>query len=362
MRILFLTVRADIGGGPGHLYQLLQHLPPSIEPIVACPDEEPYFSRYSELIGPENVLKVPHRAFRLRTLLKLVRTIRSRDVDLIHSHGKGAGIYSRLLTLLTRVPTVHTFHGLHVGEYGRTKKALYFLIERILGWFTARAICVSDGERQLIEAARFIDPEKLRTVANGVEIPQERAPIPPSPPLRIVSVSRYDHQKYPELVIEIARQLRRLHPGLSFIISVLGDGEKRHRCQELIDACNMGDFVELAGPTSRPRDAFRGAHVYLSTSRWEGMPLAVLEAMSEGLPVVATDVVGNRDVVGNGKNGLLFPLDEPETAVACLIEMSQTSVGTEAGRKARAMVQEHYSVARMTATTATIYDEIARRA
>ena len=361
MRILFLTLRADIGGGPEHLFQLLQHLPSDIEPIVACPREEPYFSRYSALVGAGNLLTVPHRAFRLGALFRLTRAVRARSIDLVHSHGKGAGIYSRLLSLQTGVPAVHTFHGLHVGEYGAVKKALYLLVERILGWFTTSAICVSDGERQLIEAARFIAPEKLRTVVNGVAIPQQRPPIAPPPPLRIISVSRYDHQKYPELVVDIANVLRRLHPQLSFLISVLGDGDQRHRCQELIDGASLGDFVHLPGPTSHPRDAFRNAHVYLSTSRWEGMPLAVLEAMSEGLPVVATDVVGNRDAVRDGKNGLLFPLDEPETAAASLVAMSETSLRTAAGQKAREMVEKHYSVAQMAAKTAAVYDEIARR-
>nr|WP_276315322.1 glycosyltransferase [Devosia salina] len=347
-----------MGGGPEHLYQLLQHLPAGILPIVACPDEEPYFGRYARLIGPNNVIPVPHRAFKLDAFGYLADEIRKRKVALVHSHGKGAGIYSRLLSARTGVLVVHTFHGLHVGEYGRVKKAGYLAIERALGWFTGAAICVSDGERKLIEAAGFMPQSKLRTVVNGVAIPELRSAEPDQTRLDIVSVSRFDHQKNPELAIEIARQLRQAQPDLKFCLTIVGDGEKRQACIDAVQAAELGEYVSLPGASSNPRSYFRDAHLYLSTSRWEGMPLGVLEAMSEGLPIVATDVVGNRDLVGHNSNGLLFSDGDAVGGAACVANLLDETARHALGAASRAAVESRYSVNVMAQRTAAIYREV----
>lgn len=358
MAILFLTLRADIGGGPEHLYQLLKNLPPETGAVVACPHEEPYFKRYAQLVGKANVIAVPHRAFKLDAFGYLADEIRMRKVALIHSHGKGAGIYSRLLSARIGVPVVHTFHGLHVGEYGPIKKTCYLAIERALGLFTSAAICVSDGERKLIEAAGFMPQGKLRTVVNGVAIPELRSTEPDQARLEIVSVSRFDHQKNPELAIEIARQLRHAHSNLKFRLTIVGDGEKRQACLDAVQAAELGEYVSLPGASSNPRSYFRDAHLYLSTSRWEGMPLGVLEAMSEGLPIVATEVVGNRDIVGHDSNGLLYAEGDAVGGAACIANLADDAQRQALGAASRVAVEKQFSVAVMAERTAAIYREV----
>ncbi|MFH4347153.1 hypothetical protein WAJ13_22105, partial [Acinetobacter baumannii] len=69
----------------------------NIEYYVACPEEEPYWDRYTQLLGEGELIKIPHRKFKLKYYLEMLSFVKKNNIDIIHSHGKGAGIYSRLL-------------------------------------------------------------------------------------------------------------------------------------------------------------------------------------------------------------------------------------------------------------------------
>lgn len=311
-KVLHLTARADIGGGPEHVYQLVGHLPDAITSYIACPGEPPYHARYTDLVGAERMMELPHRAFNMAALRSLAQKIRSEKINLLHSHGKGAGLYSRLLGPMTGRPVVHTFHGLHEGSYGTAARVAYRSFERVSGLATRAAICVSAGEHDQIAAARLMPARKLKVIPNGVVISAPRTAEPDCPPLRVIAVNRFDRQKNPDLLIEIARQVSEL--ALPVRITVFGAGERLDECRATVRRENLKEVISFEGPSARVREEMRGAHVFVSSSRWEGMPLAVLEAMAEGLPVVLTDVVGNRDVVeteGTAPSGQLFPLEDP---------------------------------------------------
>ena len=128
-KVLLLTSRADFGGGPEHIFQLLSHISQTYDCYVACPQDKPYYEKYITILSPGKVLHLPHRSFHIKSLLTLSKLIKSEGIQLLHSHGKGAGLYSRLLSLLTCVPCIHTFHGLHIGSYNHFQKIIYNLYE-----------------------------------------------------------------------------------------------------------------------------------------------------------------------------------------------------------------------------------------
>ncbi|CUH99098.1 glycosyltransferase [Leisingera aquaemixtae] len=350
MKVLFLTVRADLGGGPEHLYQLLKHRPKGIGAYVACPDDKPYHDRYRALLGPDRIVPLPHRAFSLGSLAATARFIRREGIDVLHSHGKGAGLYARVLGLWTGRPVVHTFHGLHTGEYSPLKKALYLRLEQLLGLGTQKAICVSEGEARLIREAGVSRADKLAVIPNGIEIPETvTRPRWDGGMLRLLAVSRYDHQKNPDLLIDIAKALS---GSLRFHLDVIGTGERLPQIQQRLNDEGLAQHVTLHGGVANPRDHFRRAHAFVSTSRWEGMPLAVLEAMSEALCVLATDVVGNADVIRDGKTGRLFRTsDEAVRMLQGLTVEDCARLSAAARREA----EQTYSADVMAAKTYQVY-------
>lgn len=304
---------------------------------MGCPNDEPYRARYTELVGGERILELPHRAFRLRALAQIIRKVRSDSIEIIHSHGKGAGLYARLAGMLSGAKVVHTFHGLHIGEYGPTRKWAYLWLERFLGKVTTRGICVSDGEAAVIRDARLMPPDRLNVIYNGVQTPEIVATKSFAEPLKMIAVSRFDHQKNAEMLVDVTKSLK---GRKRFELVVLGTGERFDQIGALIRSHGLQDDVQLAGGVPDIRPFLREADIFLSTSRWEGMPMAVLEAMSEGLCVVATNVVGNNDLVSHGVNGLLF---EDAQEAAALLRALDPEDAITLSNAARSLVAEGYS-------------------
>jgi glycosyltransferase involved in cell wall biosynthesis len=358
---LLLTVRADVGGGPQHIYHLLRHFSPRVRPVVACPPEEPYWSRYGALLGEANLIAIPARRFSLAALLRLRKEVRRRGVNLLHSHGKGAGLYGRLLVPLTGRPCVHTFHGLHIGSYGPVARTAYRMAERRLSRWTAAIIAVSPSEAEAIVqfgAAGRLVPQ---VIPNGVDVPARAPPASaPHEPLRVVHVTRYDHQKNPDLLLAILRDLARRGEIARFRFELLGDGLRRPAVVRQIQEEGLSPSVRVLGNVGEPARVLAGAFCCLSTSRWEGMPLALLEAMALGVPVVATRVTGNRDIVRSGVNGLLYDMDNPRAGADGLLALAKDPAWPAYGRSAWEYVRDHHSAAVMARQTEDLYVRLCR--
>jgi glycosyltransferase involved in cell wall biosynthesis len=360
MNILHISVRADFGGGPEHVYQQILHQVErqNIKAFLACPNDYPYYERYSKKVGSGNVVIIPHRKFNVLKLFSLVKFIRANKIDAVHSHGKGAGLYGRLIRIFSGIPCIHTFHGLHVGEYSSLKKHIYIALEWFLGVFTKRVICVSHGELESIKSEGIVPANKLIQIDNGVKVPDRVHARVLRSPLNILAVNRFDDQKNPELLIAIAEAIKTSSLHGKVKILVIGDGNRFSQCQKSIDDKSLNDILTLFGPTTNPRKFMAEADAFLSTSRWEGMPLAVLEAMSEGLPVVATRVVGNVDVMQDHVEGVFYKDDDASSALLAFEKILSNEFRLKCSDAARKNVVENFSVSKMVNETVQVYKDI----
>ena len=357
-KILIITSRADFGGGPEHIYQLSNNLINDFDFYFAAPQDFPYFDKYSKLVGKNNIIEIPHRKFLIKYLLALKKFVKENKIDLIHSHGKGAGIYSRILGLITKVKVIHTFHGLHIGEYNSVQRFLYISIEKILGLFTHTIINVSKSENELIAGFRIAKKSKLILIENGVVIPENKVDVKVfnQSPKTVISFTRFDYAKNTELVIPILVKLREKEKLLDFKFILLGSGPDEEKIKTLAYKNKISENLIFAGSVTETSPYLLNAFCYISTSRWEGMPLGVLEAFACGLPVIATNVAGNKDVIDNQINGLLYDVNNPNGAAELLINLSlNNALWDRISQNARARAEKFYSVQRMAAETKQLY-------
>jgi len=141
----------------------------------------------------------------------------------------------------------------------------------------------------------------------------------PAGALRVLSVGAISKQKNYPLLIEVAAALKSIGcPGASPRFQVAGGGMGLDQLRAMAHARGVNDIVEFLGERSDVPELMAESDVYLNVSLFEGMPLTLLEAMASGLPIVATDVPGNRELVEDGQNGLRAPLGQGE-AIACIL-------------------------------------------
>jgi glycosyltransferase involved in cell wall biosynthesis len=134
------------------------------------------------------------------------------------------------------------------------------------------------------------------------------------------SVARFNKQKNLKASITIAAKLLENH---DVIFLIIGDGEERENIEYLIESNKLSNVL-LTGYKSNVSEYLAASDIYLSTSLWEGLPYSLIEASAGGLPIVASDVTGNNEVVADGVNGYLFNLNNPDDAVEKILRIKNS--------------------------------------
>jgi glycosyltransferase involved in cell wall biosynthesis len=369
IRVLELVVSTQLGGGPAHVRDLIAGLPREEFTItVAGPGGGPLAEVYRRLGA--GFIDLPLDRLSPLNFLRVFRLIRARDTHVVHSHGKGAGLYGRVAAWLARVPAVHTFHGIHYADYGLVPGGAYLSLERGLASTSETIIHVSSGQAQ--EARRLglaptdrtqiivnaTDCVRVRALAEEQPLSREALKLPPEG-LVLGTVARFDPVKALDVLVESFALLALRCPPARLLI--VGDGPERGRVESLARTRGVQDRVVFAGFVPDAPRCFPVMDLYVSASRREGLPLSLLEAMACGLPVLATRVSGHEEVVVHDLTGLLVPPDDPAAlagaAAALLGDPERRRRMGEAGRE---RVEREFSVSRMVAATAAVYRAAAR--
>lgn len=361
-KILFLSLRSDWGGAPKHIDILYKNIGPDFLIYFAAPIGEPFGVSWYKSVGKERFFELEHRKFSISKLLELKSFIKNNKIKIIHAHGKGAGLYGRLLKIILseRIKVIFTFHGLHIDQYSTFKKDIYLLYERLFSRYTDLFINVSNGEQKKCVDNKIFTLQKSKVVYNAVtEVINQN----PKPSLRaelklpvdkyiVLSIVRFSFAKNIEETIAIA-ELLKLDDRFLFVL--VGDGETRIEIENLVRTKALNNIL-FTGFKDNPLDYIAASDVYLSTSRWEGLPYSLIEASMMGLPSIATDVVGNNEVVKSDFNGKLFNPGDLRTAVNHIIEICiDNSLLDNYSKNAKIFYNDNFSVDKMITEMQNIY-------
>lgn len=349
MKILYITVRSDFGGGPRHVDQLVNNLSDKYELYLAAPYGNPYGTEWRNNNNIKGVLTIPYRRFSLKTLLQMRRYIKTNGIKIVHSHGNGAGLYSRILKLLCpKIKVIHTFHGITNKYNSWYKYIANLIIGKGLKYLTNDFILVSNGEKQLGIQLGFINHRKSHIIYNGINDTGEK-PTKSNQELNIVTLSRFDFQKNMDMAFSIAQQFKE---DKNVIFTWVGNGEDFQRLKDLSFKEKIN--INFVGFSNEPIKYLKEADIYLSTSRFEGLPYSLIEAASVGLPIIATDVEGNNECVKDKKSGFLF--NTVDQGVSCIKELLNDSIRKRMGHQSRQFFLENFTIEKMIHKIISIYE------
>ena len=372
IRVMEVNVTSALGGGPKAMLDLVGGLGRDrFAPIVVSPDDGPYFAQYKALGVP--VVDLAGRALRPGTLAGIVSAIRRHRVQLVHSHGKGAGLYGRLAAMLTRVPAVHSFQGLHHRRHGRAGQRAYLALERVLARMTTCFIHVSRSEMEEALALGLSQTARAVVIPNAVDsaeidrlggdVAKERAALGLADASVVVgTVSRISPQKGLDDFARAMRLVADAVPGARFVLvgdAPAGDEDLKRRFYDLVASLKLTDRLVMAGYRSDAVALMKTFDVYVSSSLWEGLPITLLEAMACRRPIVATDVGGNNDAVVDGQSGFLVPVGDPGALAGRVCQLlGDADLRRRVGDAGRQRVEELFSIAHTVGEIESLYARI----
>ena len=364
IRVLQLLVSTSPGGGPKHVYDLVRHLSKSeFEFMVGAPRDGIFFERFQELGIP--VAEIPLGRVGIRQLFATIRLIRHHRVDLVHTHGKGPGLYGRLAARWLGIPAVHTLHGIHYRSYSWLGQRLYLTLERCLSRLSHTIINVSTSQEAEGLGLHLFRPGQSVVITNGVDFEEMERMLRESPVKRemlglrpddvvLGCVSRFDPVKRLEVLLDALGRLRDRIPRVMLVL--VGGGGEENRIRHLSRRLGLQDRVVFTGFLEMPARIYPALDLYLSTSLKEGLPLSLVEAMGAGLATVATDVPGHRDVVAHGKTGLLIPADDAAALADAVVSLWADPIKRAAlSKAARQWVRDEFGIDKMLDRTAAVY-------
>ncbi|MGM1050388.1 MAG: glycosyltransferase family 4 protein [Bacillota bacterium] len=355
-----LYICEAIGGGVRkHILDILTHLDPtkySISIIYSETSADEIFKGSIRLLKKRGVNLYAINNFvneisvmdDIKAFYHIVKIIKKVQPDIVHCHSAKAGAIGRIASKFCRIKSViYTPHAYFFqnNTLSKNKRRTYVFIEKLLSKITNITVNVSEGEREGAIENNVVGENNSVVIFNGINY-IERSLARSSDTIRIGTTMRMEVQKDPLTFVEIAKRVVGEHSNVEFVF--VGDGRLKDEVKASIKNNHLEEKVELLGFRKNVIDIVSSFDLYLITSLYEGLPYSVIEALSLGKPIIATNVTGNNEIVIDGYNGLLFePMNAEQGAEKINILLNNPAFIKQFGVHSRELYEEYFTIQQM---------------
>jgi len=360
IRVMQITQELAVGGLERVILLLCRTLDRErFEPSVLCLREAGGFARELEEEGiPVHVLPWSREQPDYFAFRKVGEVLRENRIDVIHTHNTGPFFHGALGATLAGVKThIHTDHARPFPDSLR-----WMAVEHLLSHLAYRVVGVSDDTTQNLRHYERIPENRLATIPNGIDLHpvrtdaarlREELGIAPGATV-IGTAGRLAHQKGLEFLIRAVALLEPRFPELTVLI--VGEGSEQPALEEMVRTAGLQDRVRLLGLRMDIPDLLALFDIYALPSRWEGLPMAILEAMAASLPIVGSAVGGVPTAVREGINGLLVPPEDPVALAGALEKLlSDPQLRRRMGEAGRKRYETDFTAGQMTRRYERLY-------
>lgn len=327
LRLLQITHDLDLGGLQQVIYNLCRTLDRNrFEIFVLCLREKGLFASDVEALGiPVYLLEQKERGADYFAFLKVARLLRELRIDVVHTHNTQPFFDGTLGAVLAGVRTViHTDHARAFPD-----KLRYMIAEWAMALYAYRVVgCSEHTSRQLMRYEK-IPERKISTIPNGIDGSRFELTIDRQAKRRELAIHeqgsviglavRLSDQKGITFLLQAMPRILARHPDTTLLIA--GDGDLRMDLEREARELGIASRVKFCGPRKDIPELLKVLDLYVLPSKWEGLPMVILEAMAAGCPIVATDVGGNSTAVVDGVTGTLVPPQDPDALADAVIRL-----------------------------------------
>jgi len=378
MRICHVITKPELGGAQVSTLNILSDLPRDkydisiitsahgmLEPeFRGLENAKAFFSRF--LVRPINPV------FDILAFIHIYLIYRCHKYDLVHTHSSKAGIIGRWAARLANIPTIiHTAHGWSFNDYQHPiVRKFYIFLERITARVTTKIICVSKHDIDTALRYKIAQGEKLTLIKYGILLRKFRGPktdiqlkkrglgIANNDPV-IGMVSCLKPQKSPADYVRAAIEIYKEMPAVNFLM--VGDGVLRSQCKKILDATTLNGRFIFTGWRRDVSEILDVLDVVVLTSKWEGMPISIIEALSKGCVVVATDAGGTSELVKDNVTGYIVqPGSYRQVARKVINVLNDRQLFQSVKNRAYSFIDDSFDVSRMVNEIHNLYQRLTR--
>lgn len=311
-KILYFITTSNWGGASQYVYDLCKYEMKKGNKVYLAVGSKGELSKKVEELGCkvyiiDSVKRNIDPINDMKSIFTVRRLIKDLTPDIVHLHSSKAGVIGRIAcrNLDPHIKVIFTVHGWAFtdGIPSETKKRIYRMVEKIVSPLTNLFICVSFFDKRIGLRDKVLSKNSnVVVIHNGAPEPsREFVNHSVHQPIRFVMTARFSNQKDQMSLIRAAKNL----PINQYQISFVGDGPNLVECKRLVDELGLTSSIKFCGFQRNVPPFLKENDVYVLTSHYEGLPLSVIEAMSYGMPIIASDVGGNEELIKNKENGFL---------------------------------------------------------
>lgn len=310
LNILFLNNEMTIGGVAKCILKLSKELQHNNKIFIASKEGGALLPEFKK-IGIDNypirdvVSKSPHNV--ILNVIKLIEIVKEQKIDIIHSHHRMTTLLAKAVSNFTKVKVIHTQHLCIEDKFKLTKVALSNI----------KIITVSEAAKRILIQKSKLKGDHITTIYNTIETQCENKIVDPellklkkNGSFIVAQVSRIIDYKGVYDFVEVAKETNKIVKNIKFVL--FGDGPELINIRELVKREKLEDVIYLLGSKNNIIEHLKYVDLLLLCSYIEGLPLAPLEAFSQGVPVVATNIDGTNEEIENGYNGYLVEMKDIE--------------------------------------------------
>ncbi len=366
MTILYLITSGDAGGAQRYVLTLAKKFGGTI--AVGGNDTELLWQAKERAI-PVHRLKYLRRAvnpwYDFWSLIETVALIRRTRPDIVHANSSKTGFIASLAAGLINTKLVYTAHGFVFNEpLSFWRKTLYKLAERLASRWRSYIIAVSDADRIAALKAKLIDRTKIQTVHNGIApldfLDKTAARAQLNLPVHnfiVGTIANAYPAKGLEIMVQAAAKTR-LPGGVSACFVIIGTGPKTPELKELAEQLKLSRYIFFVPGFTNAATLLKAFDLFVLPSRKEGFPYVLLEAMQAGLPIIATDVGGNREALGDA--GVLIPPQRPDLLARAIDSLVESPQRRQALGEAALIRAGKFTEKNMLEQTRAVYQKVLR--
>jgi glycosyltransferase involved in cell wall biosynthesis len=363
LKVLILSTNSDEAGAPRHVEALVRSLSSQVLFSAIFGADGPILRRLRASGITTRVIhglrsKISPFAD-LKSLIEIVSVIREEKPDIIHCHSSKAGLLGRIAGHITQTTVVFTVHGWSWDSLPKPKRWVALAVERALALAPlCFFIYVSEAVRRIGQSRLHLKESQGEVVLNGVP-DLGRAESENDRPIVFLMPARAAYPKDHETVV---RAFERVTEPAQLIFA--GESTDSRIFREKLEtwAPTKHAAISVLGTRNDVPDLLKRSHVMILSSRSEAMPLSILEAMSSGLAVIATDVGGIKEQVIDRVTGLLVPVGAIDQMASAMQALMSDDLRSTHGTAGRSRYEEIFSIERMAEKTFAIYRRLQSKA